>query len=695
MPSTSTYVQLSNYALVEYVYESEIITTTTARTLRLKNGYTEQYQFLNGSSAVNLTGNVLDRSASPLGLDSRKWAYHDIDPVIPIIQNDSNFTLTDITSSILTNQKYDTVKVHLTAGYDFPGIDGFIVEIQWEEWTTSGGKGRRFTAGSQVYIKSEQTVSFNPNPLFLGDRFYDRYVEFKVPSLADANTDYWNSPTASNTIGYQYSFNNVGFLQSSQIFTNIYEIDLTTENNDNRFFQTGNVYRSSFNAADQFSYIGCVVKENTEYDYMEYYPTFYNGFIEDYITDLNAGQNGDWIVINQINIYEQAGTTMIRTSSNTLLQEGNFNEPAIFRPVIRNAAYVYSFTVEYIMRLLNKVDNTEIVRKSTVTSNKPKKYGYSLEKINVLEGFRPVKVYNKIERIDSTAIQNSITAQTGAFGFGTPKIITQNLYVNNYYDVNTISVDSTTDVGNLIGTVVYPQGMNYIFINKFDNYVKFKVFAKSADKKQNITFDFASTGMNVKLAFIFDDESKIYISPTQDLNAANPGAGELLFKIDDALSTKLLKNKNRVYYIINKNDKGDDVLIYSGKFESQDKKTEIMVQVNKTLIAELDVQLKKLQQAREGLTNPVSGTVGTTAANDMNSPSVISSMEKEKELQKMIEIANSFLTGTSAGVDNAITQAANSSGANSTGTSLNIPEIPGVTPGLGSPISLSVSPTNQ
>ena len=120
-----------------------------------------------------------------------------------------------------------------------------------------------------------------------------------------------------------------------------------------------------------------------------------------------------------------------------------------------------------------------------------------------------------------------------------------------------------------------------------------------------------------------------------------------------------------------------------------------MVQVNKTLIAELDVQLKKLQQAREGLTNPVSGTVGTTAANDMNSPSVISSQEKEKELQKMIEIANSFLTGTSAGVDNAITQAANSSGANSTGTSLNIPEIPGVTPGLGSPISLSVSPTNQ
>jgi hypothetical protein len=67
MPSTSTYVQLSNYALVEYVYESEIITTTSARTLRLRNGYTSQYQFLNSSTAVNITGNVLDRSASRLG----------------------------------------------------------------------------------------------------------------------------------------------------------------------------------------------------------------------------------------------------------------------------------------------------------------------------------------------------------------------------------------------------------------------------------------------------------------------------------------------------------------------------------------------------------------------------------------------------------------------------------------------------
>ena len=699
MSATSTYVQLSNYALVEYVYESQTIITTQARTLRLRNGYTQEYQFLNSSTAVNITGNVLDRSASRLGLDSIRWAYHDIDAAVPTIQTDSNFSLVDVTPNLLTNQKYDTVKVHLAAGYDFPGIDGFIVEIQWDEWTALGSGGRKFTAGAQVYVKSEQTVNFNSNPLFLGDRFYDRYVEFKVPALADVNTDYWNSPTASNTIGYQYTFSNVGFLQSSQIYTNIYEIDSTTITNGNRFFQVGNTYRSSFNAADQYSYIGCVVKENTEYDYIEYYPTFYNGFIEDYIAELNAGQNGDWIVINQINVYEQAGTTMIRTSSNTLLQEDNFNEPAIFRPVIRNAAYVYSFTVEYIMRLLNKVDNTEIVRKSTITSNTPKKYGYSLEKINVLEGFRPVKVYNKIEKIESTTIQNSITAQEGAFGFGTPKVITQNLYVNNYYDVNNISVDSTTDVGDIIGTTVYPQGMNYIFINKFDNYVKFKVFTKSPGTNQNITFDFASTGMNAKLAFIFDDDSKIYIDPTQDLLAANPGAGELLFKIDDTLSSKLLKGVNRDYYIINKNEKDDEVLIYAGKFESQEKKTEIMAQINDTIIKELNAQIAKLKKAQEALSQPTVTTIGTTItsgtglADATSSPATKPAAQLQEEQIKEIEQASAFVSSTTKGIDNAIKEAAFEDVQDSPLINrLNIPEIPGVTPGLGAPISLAITP---
>ena len=696
MSGTSTYVQLSNYALIEYTYADEQFTTVSTRALKLQNKYVDQYQFLNGSTAVNITGNVLDRSASVLGTNSTTWAYHDIDSAVPVIQTDNNFALTDVTSKLVANLKYDTVKVHLAAGYDFSGLDGFITELQWEEWTPQGTGGRKFTAAAQVYLKSETNINYNTTPLFLGDRFFDRYVEFKVPSLAAVNFDFWNSPTASNTIGYQYTFDNVGFSQTSQIFCNIYEITSTVLVNDNKNFKVGNKYSSSFNAADQYSYLGCTIKENTEYDFFEYYPTFNGAFLEDYIADLNSAPGGDWIVINQINVYEQAGTQMLRTSSNTLLQEGNFNEPAIFRPVIRNASFVYSFTIEYIMRLMNKVDNTEIIRKATVISSEPKKYGYSLEKINVLEGFRPVKVYNKIEKIVSNALTTSLVESQGAFGFQTPKIITQNIYVNNYYDVNNISVDSTTNVGDIIGQTVYAQGLNYIFINKFDNYVKFKVFTKSADKKQNVTLDFASTGMSAKLSFIFDDDSKIYLDPVSDLVAANPGAGELLFRIDDAISTKLLNGKNRDYYIINQNEKGDEVLIYHGKFESQEMKTEIMAKINQNIINDLNATIAKLKKAQENINKPIVKTVASVIAAEVVVPTVTVAtpspatdliVKKQETQAAVIEQATTFVTSATQGVDNAIkTAAAETTKETPVAVKLNIPDVPGVTPHMGAPI---------
>ena len=93
MPSISQFAQISDYALVEYIYESEAISTTQARCLRLENKYTNTYQFLNNAQAYGRTKNVLDRSASRLGVDAKTWAYQDIDSPIPIIVKDSNFFL--------------------------------------------------------------------------------------------------------------------------------------------------------------------------------------------------------------------------------------------------------------------------------------------------------------------------------------------------------------------------------------------------------------------------------------------------------------------------------------------------------------------------------------------------------------------------------------------------------------------------
>jgi hypothetical protein len=352
-------------------------------------------------------------------------------------------------------------------------------------------------------------------------------MEFYIPSLADINFDFWNSTTAPNTLGYQYTFDNVGFQQDAQIYATLYEIDTTiTEVNDNRYFITGEKYSASFNSSDLYSYVSAIVKESEDADYIEYYPTWKGQFLEDYINLLNAG-GGDWVVINQLQIYEQLGANFVKTFDMTSLQETAFDAPAAYRPVIRNASLAISYTIEYTMRLLNKSNGQEIIRKASFASTDPKKYGPQIQKINVLEGFTPVKVYNKIVKMTETDLTASVQY------LGSPNIMTQNVYVNSYYDVNYISVDSTTDISNVLGQTVYPQGLNYIFINKFDNYVKFKIFTKSADKKQNVSLDLSSNGMNIKLAFIFDDQSKTYLDPVQDPAGADAGAGEVLFRIED------------------------------------------------------------------------------------------------------------------------------------------------------------------
>ena len=676
MPATSQYIQITDYALVEYIYTDETITTTQARCLRLQNKYTNTYQFLNNAQAFKRTANILDSSASRLGTDAKVWAYHDIDSPVPIIQQDNKFVLTDVTANLLSNQKYDTVRVHFLAGYTFPGLDGVITEIQFNEWTATGLNPRPFTAAANVFLKSEPNVTFSTNPIFIADRYFDRYIEFKIPSLYSVNLDFWTSPTATNTIGYQYTFGNVGFLQGSQISINLYEINSISESNGNRYLNTGTTWNSSVNQQD-------------EYYFIEYYPTFQGGFIEDYINLLN--ETGQWVVINQLTVYEQVGTNFIKTSDVTILQEENFDQPSVYRPVLRNAAAVYSYSIEYIMRLVNKVSNKEIVRRSTFSSTDVKKYGYQLERINALEGFRPIKVYNKIVKTDESPAPS--------VSFGTPRIVTQIRYVNNYFDVNYISVDSTTEIDSTeIGQIVYPQGTNVFYMNPFDNFVKFKIFTKSKDKKQNVTLDLASNGMDAKLSFVFDDKSQIFLDPVQDITVANPGSGEVLFKVDSETAVKLLGGNARSYFLVNKTAEGNDVLMYTGKFESVElrKTSETAVQQNQLIVSQLESKINDLKKIQENLTVSITspetatGVTGATGATGATGGSPATNVAEEQAAVNAASTAEGIVTVTaeSAGITEAITEAAGSSKP----VKINIPEVPGVTTSLESANFSNVRP---
>ena len=686
--ATSIYLQISQYALVEYIYASEIIPTSKARTLRLYNNYSNEYQFFNNTAANKLTRNILDNSAVRLGRESTLWGYLDMDAVTPIVEIDPNLELVDITRSMPSNVKYDRVKLHLLSGYDFAGIDGIILQLNWNEWNNSGTGGRNFTPAAQVYVKGEERIQFSTAPLFVGDRLFDRYIEFALPSLAEANFDFWITPEVSRSFGYQYTFDNVGFSKESLITATLWEIDSTNfERNGNRYFVTGNNYTATFNSADQYAALSAVIQESQEYDYIEYYPTWNGEFLEDYINLLNSG-GGDWTVVNQLDLYEQLGSTFVKTFSMTSLQDSALNAPATFRPVVRNAALAISYTVDYVMRLLNKANGQEIIRRATLTSDNPKKYGPIIQRINVLEGFRPVKVYNKIINASSSTIKESVLYA----GMGGPQKVIERVYVNSYYDVNYIAVDSISgnELTEIMGEIVYPQGENYIFITKFDNYVKFKVFTKSADKKRHVNLDLSSTGMNIKLAFILDDQSKTYIDPTPDITAADPGAGEVLFRLDDSLTTKLLTQKQKEYYLVNKNDRGDEVLIYTGKYADAKERPTIKETTSKTVMTQLDTKLNTLKTLRDTIAGGKSVIGRNTAIVNPQNTSPTADVVSISQAEQIANAQNSQtkLSAAAVGIKSAINSAIESGDI----SKLNIPDVPGVTPPMGTNISNAMTP---
>ena len=677
MAKGSSYIRVSPYALIEYIYSDTSLSKTTTKSFRLSNNYLGEYSFLNASTAVNSTGNVLNNTAAQLGSNFSRWAYLSLNSAVPIINTDTNLILEDLTASITASTiVYDKMRIHLLSGYDFGNLEGFILDVQWKEWSQYSSSNVTMHPASYVYLKSElEKINFNTSPLFLGDRLYDRYIDVLIPSLGEANFDFWNSPATSapGTLAYEYSHDGVGFVNDSQISVTLYEIDNIESLGSQQYFVTGTEYPASFNSSDNYSFVTANIAESNTFDYIEYYPTWNGAFIGDYIALLN--ETGNWVVINQIEVFEQVGVSSFKTFNMTELQDGFFDQPSVFRPVIKNSSIAFSYTVQYTMRLYNKSDNTEIIRRASFTSTDVQKYGPNLQKINVLEGFQPVKVYNKIVNITKS---DTLIPPTS------PQYITQTRYLNSYYNVNYISVDSTTNLSNVLGETVYPQGTNTVYFNRFDNIVKFKIFTKSADKKQNVSLDLASTGMNIRLAFITDDTTKIYVDPLIDPANANPGAGEILFKITSDLSIKLLGGSSREYYLVNRNPDGDDTLIYSGKFADQ-KDQGLTGTNNAVTLQQVQEKIDVLNTLQSGITGP------TTAGGTASASSTLLNTNNTASTADTL-VSTQDLSSAAASINVAINQAA-SADTNFT-PQINIPEVPGVTPSLGADPLKSKTPAS-
>ena len=335
--ATSRFVSISSYCLVEYMAEPlGSPNYLNDDIILIKNSITGNHQILNTDASFNTTKNIQDLTVVNIG--NNKVAYTDSEKIPDYLVYDTNLTTTAITGF---NVIYDTVRFHFISGFEFEGFEALLLSIKN---TQSDGDIHTFANILLAPETIDQLITFNSKPMFLSDSLYDRYIDIRVPSVKNVNDEFRNAANQAVTFSAAITPTDTsytGFIYNSPIIASVSEcgkrdkLDTTTTTQYD-IFEVTEHYETTISQTNEFDNIGTSVAESANGDFIEYFLTYNGAFPEDFIASLNKRNPQDnWIIIHQLSIFEQVGSSFINTSRQVIFQEDRYDEPLVFRPVLK------------------------------------------------------------------------------------------------------------------------------------------------------------------------------------------------------------------------------------------------------------------------------------------------------------------------------------------------------------------------
>lgn len=429
---SSRFIQLTPQILVEYIYADQAspltFNTGTYPIEIMRDAYTNGSYFFNTDSVSATMGNYRDISVAAINENKTKYAYLDTSVGVPYNNFDPNLTdSVDLPQTFSPNLDivYDRIKVHFVAGFSFENYDGVIFEI-----TVPKRNSVQLNLSSINFLKSDSPV-FNPDPFLLADKLYSTYIEWRVPSLFFMNNSF--SSSDPNGLGYRLT-EGQGFLSSPTIIIKALGILQTNIENSYSIYDVEELNSATIPNRDIYDLLYAEVKESTGGDYFELTGLVEGSTLANFIAQLNSS-GGDYIVFHEIKLSEQIGTSFVTTSTQMFTQTTNFDEPILYRPIILNSSVAVSFAINYVLRLYNRVDNTQIIKNARLISFETKKYGRRILKINLGTVPTVANVYNKISSDNG---QNITISGEAAAGLTTnqkeEKLVIKTQYVTSFRD---------------------------------------------------------------------------------------------------------------------------------------------------------------------------------------------------------------------------------------------------------------------
>jgi hypothetical protein len=588
----SKYIQISDHILCEYEFNRDGVKTAFTSgaggtpTIAMTELGTKQFFAKSSQGGAN---NELILNSVPTNAAGSSW----------YVDGDSDalyFNYFDSSTAYATPTTYehDTIKLHVIAGYNFDDISGFLLQIKAMDNSTNLVDMSNFTWINQ--ITGTDVLKFASNSLYLGNRFYDKYLQFKIPSIQELGGD--------TTAGFPAALN-------IELLSDVYITysTITSINNDTYIINEEiDVQLPVTSVADNFN---CLIAESGAGDFIEFYATWEDTIIGNSMNDIETGRirlytsnnpndnfeefstqygvnTARWVLMHEIYVYEHiAGGSSLLTQKYVFTQEDEFSNPNWFRPVIKNADIISSYSIDYICRLTNRMDGTQITRKASFSSLDPQKYGKNFLKLNI-DNVIPYKVFNRLEeekRNDNLINPNPLDIQ----------------FVKVFYDKTNILLDAEN--------TVFPQGTGPMFVKRTAATYTFKFTRVNVNKENPRSENVDLSGsFDYNLVFTLDDDSLIEVAPTYSTNM-NTVLGQLEFKLTDHQSTALLRQTNNAYSIVVKNPDKSSYVYYEGLFYSLKNYTQVIAQYSElynvtdlqNTISDLEVQISELQAENTAL----------------------------------------------------------------------------------------------
>ena len=513
----------------------------------------------------------------------------------------------------------DTIRLYLLTGYVMNNIGGYSVKVKGKVIKVAGENNQGDTYIKRIddyiyllnwYMPKEElkdNIKWLENPLYLNSKFYDRYVEIKLPSAQDIainkkDIDYiYEDYDEDNNKIYlrgtidRYSNIIIEFATVQQ--SNIELEDIHNSNGPSSFI-LDNIKQMSIYPESNSNNIGVKLYEDVTTHSIIYYPTYGDGF---YIEPINIeimskindgeiplinyseydsandgmddfietyGENVfKWIVINELAVtynydriyhldnsnngedtgiesYTDYYTNTIDYTGKSL-NDGEFYITK-FVPYIKERLNMNckSIVIQYNCHVYNRMNNTDIVRSASMVIKNP--YKYILRNINTTNVIN-YKIVNKIEK------QNMIVSNQ-AIQTSKPKIIRE------FYDVTEL-------VANDGSENIYSQGKLTLKLNHSGSNYLIKLYTLNQDNTR-VPYDLTGP-WKYKLVFPSITGGTIDIFANIDNDKTNYGNGSLSFYIskDNAGSIMNVPASERYFSLMIDNNDTQNSVIYEGKVD--------------------------------------------------------------------------------------------------------------------------------